>query len=253
MRVIHGIWAHEALRVWGEDPELPPAPRDPAPAPPPHPFACPAAELADLLAALPGQPARRRARPSTARSRCGCRRPPVRPGRWPRRTSSGRAPWRPPAGLRPGRRWPAGWCRSWFSPRPPRWTCSARPLPSASWPSRGPRCRTFPRWPPSPRPWPRRPGAAGPGGRRRRLRRAVAAGARRRGRAARGRPGGSDAGVVPGRRRTGSGAPDGRRAGRPGRRGGAGPPAGSPPAREARPCSRPDSFGRTIRGRTDQH
>ena len=54
MRVIHGIWAHGALRVWGEDPELPPAPRDPAPAPAPHPFACPAAELADLLAALPG-------------------------------------------------------------------------------------------------------------------------------------------------------------------------------------------------------
>src|ERR1700722_15891515 len=54
MRVIHGIWAHRALSVWGEDPDLPPAPRDPAPAPAPHPFACPAAELADLLAALPG-------------------------------------------------------------------------------------------------------------------------------------------------------------------------------------------------------
>ena len=54
MRVIHGIWAHRALSVWGEDPDLPAAPRDPAPAPAPHPFACPAAELADLLAALPG-------------------------------------------------------------------------------------------------------------------------------------------------------------------------------------------------------
>ena len=63
MRVIHGIWAHGALHVWGEDPELPPAPRDPAPAPAPHPFACPAAELADLLAALPGPagPAARKA------------------------------------------------------------------------------------------------------------------------------------------------------------------------------------------------
>ena len=88
MRVIHGIWAHGALRVWGEDPELPPAPRDPAPAPAPHPFACPAAELADLLAALPGGRPGGRARPPTARSRCGCRRPPGRPGRWPRRTSS---------------------------------------------------------------------------------------------------------------------------------------------------------------------
>ena len=45
----------------------------------------------------------------------------------------------------------------------------------------------------------------------------------------------------------------GRRAGRPRRRGGAGSPAGSAPAREARPYAGPHSFGRTIRGRTDQH
>ena len=75
MRVIHGVWAHGlsnhgALCLWAEDPDLPPRP---AAAPAgvrlarPHPFACQAAELADLLA--PGRPARRRAtrsaRPST--------------------------------------------------------------------------------------------------------------------------------------------------------------------------------------------
>ena len=60
MRVIHGIWAHEALFLWAEDPALPqapaPAPRAgrPSRAPGPHPFACQAAELADLLAGLPG-------------------------------------------------------------------------------------------------------------------------------------------------------------------------------------------------------
>ena len=54
MRVIHGVWAGEALCLWGEDPELPPVPPGRAQAPAPHPFACQAAELADLLAALPG-------------------------------------------------------------------------------------------------------------------------------------------------------------------------------------------------------
>jgi len=62
MRVIHGVWAHGlsdhgALCLWAEDPDLPPRP---AAAPPgvhlarPHPFACQAAELADLLASSPG-------------------------------------------------------------------------------------------------------------------------------------------------------------------------------------------------------
>jgi SNF2 family DNA or RNA helicase len=72
MRVIHGVWARGALCLWAEDPGLPqllqitppgeaPAPRGQArapsgrvPGPAPHPFACQAAELADLLAALPG-------------------------------------------------------------------------------------------------------------------------------------------------------------------------------------------------------
>ena len=26
MRVIHGVWAHGALCLWGEDPDLPPVP-----------------------------------------------------------------------------------------------------------------------------------------------------------------------------------------------------------------------------------
>ena len=72
MRVIHGIWAHGALCLWAEDPDLPPvsgsAPHD-VRLPRPHPFACQAAELADLLAgAGPGsgeRSATRPARPST--------------------------------------------------------------------------------------------------------------------------------------------------------------------------------------------
>jgi len=58
MRVIHGVWARGALCLWGEDPGLPEVqgtgPRGQVPAPVPHPFACQAAELADLLAGLPG-------------------------------------------------------------------------------------------------------------------------------------------------------------------------------------------------------
>jgi hypothetical protein len=50
MRVIHGIWARGALCLWAEDPGLPAA----VPLPALHPFACQAAELADVLAALPG-------------------------------------------------------------------------------------------------------------------------------------------------------------------------------------------------------
>jgi superfamily II DNA or RNA helicase len=57
MRVIHGIWAHGALCLWAEDPDLPPvpwaAPHD-VHLPRPHPFACQAAELADTLAGRPG-------------------------------------------------------------------------------------------------------------------------------------------------------------------------------------------------------
>ena len=57
MRVIHGIWAHGALCLWAEDPDLSPVPSG-VPSdvhlPQPHPFACQAAELADMLAGRPG-------------------------------------------------------------------------------------------------------------------------------------------------------------------------------------------------------
>jgi SNF2 family DNA or RNA helicase len=57
MRVIHGVWAHGGLCLWAEDPGLPSAlasaPRD-VRLPQPHPFACQAAELADMLAGRPG-------------------------------------------------------------------------------------------------------------------------------------------------------------------------------------------------------
>jgi SNF2 family DNA or RNA helicase len=56
MRVIHGVWARGALCLWAEDPGLPQVLRTAPPggATAPHPFACQAAELADLLATLPG-------------------------------------------------------------------------------------------------------------------------------------------------------------------------------------------------------
>ncbi len=58
MRVIHGIWAHGALCLWAEDPDLPSASGS-GPAgldlPRPHPFACQAAELADTLAGWSGE------------------------------------------------------------------------------------------------------------------------------------------------------------------------------------------------------
>ena len=57
MRVIHGVWAHGALCMWAEDPDLPPlAAAGPSGVrlPRPHPFACQAAELADMLAGWPG-------------------------------------------------------------------------------------------------------------------------------------------------------------------------------------------------------
>src|SRR5580704_7157979 len=59
MRVIHGVWAHGALCLWAEDPDLPPrsGPEAAIPSgmhlPRPHPFACQATELADLLAGSP--------------------------------------------------------------------------------------------------------------------------------------------------------------------------------------------------------
>src|SRR5690242_21484122 len=57
MRVIHGIWAHGALCLWAEDPELPSvaaaAPAGPR-LPRPHPFASQAAELDDLVAGWTG-------------------------------------------------------------------------------------------------------------------------------------------------------------------------------------------------------
>ena len=55
MLVIHGVWAYGALQVWAEDSALPahapPRPGRPSRAPRPHPFAVPAGELADALAA----------------------------------------------------------------------------------------------------------------------------------------------------------------------------------------------------------
>jgi SNF2 family DNA or RNA helicase len=54
MRVVHGLWARDVLCLWAEDPALPAAPAGRTPEPAAHPFACQAAELADLLAALPG-------------------------------------------------------------------------------------------------------------------------------------------------------------------------------------------------------
>ena len=57
MLVIHGIWAYRALHVWAEDPGLsaqgPPRLGRPSRAPRPHPYACEATVLADLLAELP--------------------------------------------------------------------------------------------------------------------------------------------------------------------------------------------------------
>ena len=59
MRVIHGVWTRGALCLWAEDPGLPQAlgpsrSGRPSPDPRPHPFACQAAELADMLSMLPG-------------------------------------------------------------------------------------------------------------------------------------------------------------------------------------------------------
>src|ERR1700676_2824364 len=67
MRVVHGIWARGALCLWAEDPQLHQAAgfaRGGSPrAARPHPFACPASELADVLPGLawPGTDAVRKA------------------------------------------------------------------------------------------------------------------------------------------------------------------------------------------------
>jgi SNF2 family DNA or RNA helicase len=55
MRVIHGVWARGTLCLWAEDPDLPAVSPGRRPARAPHPFACQAAELADMLAVLPGR------------------------------------------------------------------------------------------------------------------------------------------------------------------------------------------------------
>jgi SNF2 family DNA or RNA helicase len=54
MRVIHGIWAAEALCLWAEDPDAPPPAAAAPGSPAPHPFACQPPELAEVLARLPG-------------------------------------------------------------------------------------------------------------------------------------------------------------------------------------------------------
>jgi superfamily II DNA or RNA helicase len=48
MRVLHGIWEYGGLCLWAEDSSMPRI-QDPGEEPAPHPFAMPAAELADLL------------------------------------------------------------------------------------------------------------------------------------------------------------------------------------------------------------
>ena len=223
MRVIHGIWAHGALCLWAEDPDLPPASAAPHDVrlPRPHPFACQAAELADMLAGRPGlgrrrsatRPARpsRRADPAAA---VAGRRAAGLAGTGASRVSRvSRAPGAGPARRGPGIgcRWPAGGCRSLaFGP-------AAALAVLAGFAGSDER-------PPRPGRWPyltvagrlrRRPGRRAAGccpcwPTRVGLRRPVAPGARRRGRAARARPGRGDAAVLPGGRGASSGAVAGR-------------------------------------------
>ena len=123
MRVIHGIWAHGALCLWAEDPDLPPVsgsgPHD-VRLPRPHPFACQAAELADMLAGGPGPAdAVGDAARKAVHDELTLQLPSPAADRWPRRNSCGPKPWSRP--VRPGAagcRWPAGGCRC--SPSGPR-------------------------------------------------------------------------------------------------------------------------------------
>src|SRR5580692_6572472 len=58
MRVIHGVWAQGALGLWAEDPDLPVSgPPAAGEGGAPHPFACQAAEVADLLTGAAGEAA----------------------------------------------------------------------------------------------------------------------------------------------------------------------------------------------------
>ena len=56
MRVIHGVWARGALRLWGKDPDRSAARRDRGLAP--HLFACQAADLVEEMLAGLGAAAR---------------------------------------------------------------------------------------------------------------------------------------------------------------------------------------------------
>ena len=150
MRVIHGIWAHGALCLWAEDPG--PAARfrvrtDYVRLPRPHPFACQAAELADMLAGRPGtqdpghavgqrgpQGRPRRADPAAALAR---RRAAGLTGTHPARGPGARVHGRSGSGQArlDGCRWPAGGCRCSPSRPRPRSRCSAgsgRPDDSAA-------------------------------------------------------------------------------------------------------------------------
>ena len=97
-----------------------------------------------------------------------------------------------------------------------------------------------------------RPGAAGARDRERRVRRPVAAGARRRGRAARPRSGRGHAPVLPGGHRAGPRSAARQRPGCPGRRRRPGPAARPAAARAARPHPGAPAGGRTVRARADR-
>ena len=254
MRVIHGIWAHGALRVWGEVPELPPA------------AACSGASPRAAPVRLPGRragrPAGRAARagrpgggPQAADGELVLRLPSAagRPGRWPRRTSSGRAPWQP-AGRRRGPESLAGWRVPALVLAPAAaldLLRAAAPLgelaiPGSSMPYLSALAASLRPWPPAAGccpSWPPKTAATPRGGAR-------CSAARTR----------SARVTWPRRCRRRAGPPADRLprscwptrwTASPTRRRGLA--CRFPAAREARPYAGPHSFGRTIRGRTDQH